>query len=90
MTELIKNQQLNASKDVDSIYRTVFKLGDDFALGDEMGFDDVPGWDSLGHMLLVSELESRLGLKLDMDEIIRLNSVGRVRELVSRINGGSQ
>lgn len=83
-------QGLIAPKEVDNIYRAVFRLGDDFALGDEMGFDDVPGWDSLGHMLLVSELESRLGLKLDMDEIVRLNSVGRVRELVSRRDGNGQ
>ncbi len=84
------NKKSMAPEEIDDVYRAVFKLGDDFALGDEMGFDDVPGWDSLGHMLLVSELESRLGLKLDMDEIVRMNSIGKVRELVSLRNGSNQ
>ena len=49
-----------------------------------MSFDDIPGWDSVGHMNLVTELESHFGISLDMDEIVGLDSVGAVRAIVAR------
>jgi acyl carrier protein len=40
-------------------------------------------------MNLISELESRLGVTLEMDEIVALDSVGAVRNLVARKTNGS-
>jgi len=60
------------------------RLNDGFPLEDRMGFDDIPGWDSVGHMNLISELESRFGITLEMDEIVALDSVGAVRQVVAR------
>ncbi len=67
---------------VAKVFRTVFDLDTGFQLEDAMSFSDVPGWDSVGHMNLVNELESELGVSLDMDEIISLESVLAVREIV--------
>jgi acyl carrier protein len=69
---------------VDMAFIKAMRLDDNFALEDQMTFDDVPGWDSVGHMNLVSELESQFGISLDMDEIVALDSVKSVRELVTR------
>ena len=60
------------------------RLGDAFVLQDHMGFDDVPGWDSIGHMNLVTELEARLGVSLDLQEIVALDSVKSVRALMAQ------
>ncbi len=65
-------------------FRKAMRLEQSFAIADPMSFDDVPGWDSVGHMNLVSELESRFGISLDMDEIVGLDSVGAVRAIVGR------
>ena len=67
-----------------STFRTAMRLNDGFPLEDRMGFDDIPGWDSVGHMNLISELESRFGITLEMDEIVALDSVGAVRQVVAR------
>jgi len=69
---------------VATAFRKAMRLQESFALADPMSFDDVPGWDSVGHMSLVTELESRFGISLDMDEIVGLDSVGAVRTLVAR------
>ena len=65
-------------------FRSAMRLESRFALRDEMGFDDIPGWDSLGHMNLVVELESRFGISLGIDDIAMIDSVKAVRELVAR------
>lgn len=70
-------------------FRTAMRLDDNFAVEDRMGFDDIPGWDSVGHMNLISELESKLGVSLEMEEIVALDSVGAVRQLVARKTGGN-
>jgi acyl carrier protein len=76
--------------EVAATFRTAMRLDDGFPLEDRMGFDDVPGWDSVGHMNLVSELESRLGVSLEMDEIVALDSVAAVRTLMARkLNGAA-
>lgn len=65
-------------------FRKAMRLEESFAIEDAMSFDDIPGWDSVGHMNLVMELESHFGISLDMDEIIGLDSVGAVRAIIAR------
>ena len=65
-------------------FRKAMRLKASFAISDPMSFDDIPGWDSVGHMNLVVELESHFGISLDMDEIVGLDSAGAVRAIVAR------
>lgn len=65
-------------------FSAAFQLADDFEIADDLVFEGVPGWDSVGHMMLVTEIESRIGTTLDMDEIIGMDSVKAIRELVAR------
>ena len=67
-----------------AVFRKAMRLDEGFPIADPMSFDDIPGWDSVGHMNLVTELESHFGITLDMDEIVGLNSVGAVRAIVAR------
>jgi acyl carrier protein len=69
---------------VAAAFRTAMRLDDGFQIGDGMSFDDIPGWDSVGHMNLVTELESQFGISLDMDEIVGLDSVGAARAIIAR------
>jgi len=70
------------------VFQAAFQLDDGFQLQGSMSFDDVPGWDSVGHMNLVTELESRFDISLDMDEIVGLDSVNAVQELVAAKRNG--
>ena len=74
--------------DVAAVFRSAMRLADGFHLSDNMSFEDVPGWDSIGHMNLVSQLESHFKVTLDMDEIVGLDSVGAVRAIVARKRAG--
>lgn len=65
-------------------FRAAFNLTPDFTVTDDLVFEGVPGWDSLGHMTLVVEIEARIGVALDMDEIIAMDSVKAIRALVGK------
>ncbi len=69
---------------VTDAFRTAFQLADNFKITDDLAFEGIPGWDSVGHMNLVAEIESRIGRALELDEIIGMDSVKAIRELVSQ------
>lgn len=79
----IAEREQSVPEEIREVFRTVFQLDDGFPLQGSMSFDDVPGWDSVGHMNLVTELESRFDLSLEMDEIVGLDCVHAVGHLVA-------
>ena len=70
--------------DLQDVFRTVFRLSPEFDLRDSMSFADVPGWDSVGHMNLINELERRYSLNLELTTIAGINSVRDVRTILAR------
>lgn len=42
--------------------------------------DDIAEWDSLAHVLIIGELESRLGIVIPLDEAIEIESVKELFE----------
>jgi acyl carrier protein len=48
----------------------------------EIGAD--PHWDSVGHMTLVAELESRFGIMLETDDMIEMSSYVKALEILRR------
>ena len=51
--------------------------------------DDVPGWDSVGHMSLVSGLEDEFGVEFDVDDIMEMTTVAKILEIVDAKNPSS-
>ncbi len=44
---------------------------------------DIPGWDSVGHLSLASNLEQTFGISLDVDELIEMENVREIVRIVS-------
>ena len=44
--------------------------------------DDIPGWDSMGHIALVSSLEQAFGLSFDVDEVMEMEDVRQIVKIV--------
>ena len=47
-------------------------------------YQEVEGWDSVAHMAIVAELEDRLGVMLDTDDIIDMSSVAASVEIIGK------
>ncbi|KAF1722720.1 acyl carrier protein [Pseudoxanthomonas wuyuanensis] len=66
-----------------TIAEAVQMLADAFAepadeLAPERSRDDIGGWDSMGALMLMAELDERFGLQLDAEQSKAMRSVGDV------------
>jgi acyl carrier protein len=43
---------------------------------------DIPGWDSMGHVALVSSLEQAFGLSFDVDDVMEMEDVRHIVRIV--------
>lgn len=63
------------------IIRDAF-AADGEALGDELDLRSLPGWDSMAHMLFITRLEGEYKIELTGDEIVEMQSVGRIKQIL--------
>ena len=56
---------------------------DDFSLTLDSEFGEVPHWDSLGHMKIIAEIETRLDLEFEIDEIIGVDTLSKLIDMVN-------
>ena len=47
-------------------------------------FEKVKGWDSLGHMKIISTIEKKLSIDFEIDEIIGINTVKKLIDLTKK------
>ena len=64
-----------------TIFREVF---DDEAivLNDQMTANDIGSWDSLSHMLMISQVEDAFSIRFSLREINKLKNVGVLIRLI--------
>ena len=65
-----------------SVFKNSLNLNN-YKLNLNSEFEKVPQWDSLGHMKIMSEIESRLNLNIEIDEIVEVNTVKKLIDLVN-------
>jgi acyl carrier protein len=65
-----------------SIFRKTF--GDEtLVLSDDMTANDVDNWDSLSHMLMITEIEDHFSIKFKLRELNKLKNVGILIDLIN-------
>jgi len=53
-------------------------------INDDLGPDEIEGWDSLGHVELITNLEEVFDISLDVVDISRMYSVGDIKKIVRK------
>jgi len=54
-----------------------------FEMRDDLTVSDVEGWDSLTHMMIISEIENNFGIKFKLKELNKLTNMGSLIELIN-------
>ncbi len=49
---------------------------DNFQLTDTTTANDVDGWESITHMMIISEVEKSFGIKFKLMDLMNMNNVG--------------
>lgn len=47
--------------------------------------EDLEQWDSLAHVMLIGELEDKLGISIPLDEAVEITSVQEILEKAGRL-----
>lgn len=63
------------------IFRKLFNNGS-LIIKDELTANDVVGWDSLSHMLLISEIENSFSITLKLKELNKMRNVGDMINII--------
>jgi len=64
-----------------TIFRKVFN-DDSIVLSNDMTANDVGSWDSLSHMLMITEVEDSFSIKFSLREVNKLKNVGALINLI--------
>jgi len=49
---------------------------ENFQLSDETTANDVDGWESITHMMIITEVEKTFGIKFKLMDLMNMNNVG--------------
>lgn len=51
---------------------------------EELAYQSIPEWDSISHMVLISQLEEDFGVSIATDDVIDMSSVARAIEILGK------
>lgn len=51
---------------------------------DSLQYQGIEQWDSISHMMLISELEDSFEIEIDTDDVIDMSSVAKAKEIISK------
>jgi acyl carrier protein len=66
---------------LEKIFREVFSNGS-LIITRGMSANDVEGWNSLNHMILVSEIEKAFSIKLKLKDLNKMHNVGDMIDVI--------
>jgi len=58
-------------------------------LTDETGPGDIAGWDSLGHVSLMAEIQKQFGTHVPVEDAIEVETIKDLVEILDRLKGTS-
>lgn len=75
---------MNRQDLINTIRQSIIKVlkHDNFEIHDELTVADVEGWDSLSHMLIITEIEKAFTVKFKLKELNKLKNMGSLIELI--------
>ncbi len=55
---------------------------DDFTLTDETTAHDVDGWESITHMMIITEIEKSFNIKFKLISLMNMNNIGDLMQTI--------
>ncbi len=55
-----------------------------FELTEKTTAEDVDGWESVTHMMIISELENTLSIKFKLMDLMNMNNVGDLMRIIEK------
>lgn len=73
---------MTSSEKLNHAFATALNLGPEADFG-SLAYAETPGWDSVAHMALVSEIENSFDVMLSTDDVIGLSDSSKAKTILS-------
>lgn len=77
-----KSITMEINETLQNIFREVFN-NPELVIHPEMTANDVANWDSITHLVMISQVEETFGIRLKLKELIKLKNVGDLIQLLN-------
>ncbi len=67
---------------LESIIRETLLLDETVEISDLSGPGVLPGWDSLGHVAIISAVENTYGITFELDEVMSIENVENLKNML--------
>ena len=74
----------DAAKTLNQIVSKVLLL-DEAKIDDHTYLKDIKTWDSLTHLLLITEVETAFGVMIGDEDITRIRTIGDIRTILTKL-----
>lgn len=68
---------------LENLIREALSLESGVELTDATGPGMVDGWDSLGHVAIMSAIDTSYSISIELDDVIRIQSIGDIRSILT-------
>lgn len=72
-----------SSKNLSQCFSEALGITQD-SVSDDLSYNTIPEWDSIGHMAMVAALESNFNIMLEIEDIIKMSSFGKIKEILKK------
>lgn len=83
---LFKQRKFKMNEKLIEAFATALDI-DESLVKDDLAYQSIPEWDSITHMVLISELEETFDIEIDTDDVIDMSSVAKAKEIVLKVLG---
>ena len=70
--------------DLQTILEQTFHLSPGTVLEDSVGPGDIAAWDSVGHIGLMTALETTYSIEFDIEDMLEIESIADIKQLLER------
>lgn len=74
---------MNTIEQLHGVFAKAFEIPVE-TVNDELEYQGIAEWDSMSHLVLVSELENAYGISIEMEDVLEMGSVEKVRGILQK------
>lgn len=74
---------MNTIEQLNGVFARAFEIPVD-AVKDDLEYQGIAEWDSMSHLVLVQELESTYNISIEMEDILEMGSVEKIKEILKK------
>lgn len=74
---------MNATEQLHSVFSRAFEIPVE-TINDQLEYQGIAEWDSMSHLVLVEELERTYNISIDMEDILDMGSVEKIKGILKK------